>query len=293
MDLQALIDEKDDEILSDVEELETPLHVMDLETGQRESPSDETDRQADQVDSTTSQKKEFYGRVSAQEHHIAQRICDKINEKKLHLMRQLVRFLGIPASLEVLSETLKVEANGGMMCNDNKRRREPGGVFLTFIEKRISREDMKKIRDGCKPEEKRLIQQLKAKRKSGKAAPNADPLRGDATHNRAGPTKSQPPKGSSQQRQKASQVRRKSQQQHNRGDAGSLAVHSKLDDIKDKTVLPSPCQTKEGKVLVDFAAPLDYGEDEELDGSPDTRSVIAHVHGVDLPDSRSVYDLGF
>lgn len=66
MDLQALIDEKDDEILSDVEELETPLPVMDLGTGQRESPSDENDRQADQVDSTTSQKKEFYGRVSAQ-----------------------------------------------------------------------------------------------------------------------------------------------------------------------------------------------------------------------------------
>jgi hypothetical protein len=49
-------------------------------------------------------------------------------------------------------------------------------------------------------------------------------------------------------------------------------------------------------VVVDFGTTLDYGDDDAEDGqcSPDERVVTARgAPSVDIPDSRSVYELGF
>jgi hypothetical protein len=50
------------------------------------------------------------GRLAdVQEHNAAVGICKAIREKKTHLIRQLVRYVGKPVCLEVLEETLKIE----------------------------------------------------------------------------------------------------------------------------------------------------------------------------------------
>jgi hypothetical protein len=49
------------------------------------------------------------GEALRQEHEAAVKIGKAIREKKTHLLRQLVRYLGKPACLEVLEETLRIE----------------------------------------------------------------------------------------------------------------------------------------------------------------------------------------
>ena len=51
------------------------------------------------------------GAAPRQEHEAAVKIGKAIREKKTHLLRQVVRYLGKPACLEVLEETLRIEVS--------------------------------------------------------------------------------------------------------------------------------------------------------------------------------------
>lgn len=52
---------------------------------------------------------------------------------------------GIEFVREVYEETLRVEAGGGIMTNDNKRRRTPGGVFFYLARGRLTHDERARI----------------------------------------------------------------------------------------------------------------------------------------------------
>jgi len=52
----------------------------------------------------------------------------------------LYNHLGTDIIGELIAETERIEAEGGMLLSDGSRRRTPGGVFLFLAKKRLSRE---------------------------------------------------------------------------------------------------------------------------------------------------------
>mmetsp|Transcript_12860 Transcript_12860/g.17572 ORF Transcript_12860/g.17572 Transcript_12860/m.17572 type:complete len:365 (+) Transcript_12860:61-1155(+) len=99
--------------------------------------------------------------ITIEERELAKVICKDLKEKKVHLIRLVVHYIGVDVCRKVFRETLRIEANGGMMCNNKKQRREAGGIFMTLIQEQVSREIMKTIRDAAKPEEKLLKKKLR------------------------------------------------------------------------------------------------------------------------------------
>ncbi|XP_002074815.3 phosphorylated adapter RNA export protein [Drosophila willistoni] len=64
---------------------------------------------------------------------VAKEMATKLYEEKDELMVRIVELLGIDLSLELYRETQRIEADGGMMIKNGKRRRTPGGVFLFLL----------------------------------------------------------------------------------------------------------------------------------------------------------------
>ena len=63
----------------------------------------------------------------------ARRIAKTLNERNYHAIRQIQRLIehvGLDFVQEHVAETQRIEANGGMMTHDGKRRRSAGGVFF-------------------------------------------------------------------------------------------------------------------------------------------------------------------
>lgn len=82
---------------------------------------------------------------------VVAKIAEKLDEKDEAPLRQIdgvVDALGEDKSLEVLNETLDVEAKGGMMLPNGERRRTPGGVFFFLARQQLSREQRKLIFEG-------------------------------------------------------------------------------------------------------------------------------------------------
>ncbi|KAH8284969.1 hypothetical protein KR054_003348 [Drosophila jambulina] len=78
---------------------------------------------------------------------VATEMASKLYEEKDELLVRVVEVLGIDLPLELYKETQRIEADGGMMIKNGKRRRTPGGVFLFLLKHHnsISQEQQKSI----------------------------------------------------------------------------------------------------------------------------------------------------
>ncbi len=73
----------------------------------------------------------------------ARRIARKLNETNHHAVNQIHRLIehaGLEFVQEHVAETLRIEAVGGMMTHDGKRRRTPGGVLFFIIRPKLKPE---------------------------------------------------------------------------------------------------------------------------------------------------------
>lgn len=98
--------------------------------------------------------------LSPEEKEAVERIMSELGEKLPnvhHQIRQIMEFRGLEWTQALLEETLKIEADGGMMTANEKRRRTPGGVFLYIARQRMTQ-----------PERKRIFNNREAKRRSKK-----------------------------------------------------------------------------------------------------------------------------
>ena len=78
-------------------------------------------------------QKESQLQLSSDEWTVAKRIIKALNESDEAPRRQvnnIIRFCGSEFAEQMLQETLKVEADGGMMTENGKRQRTIGGVFF-------------------------------------------------------------------------------------------------------------------------------------------------------------------
>jgi hypothetical protein len=60
-------------------------------------------------------------------------------------LEQVINRLGAQKAMELLEETMKVEAEGGMMTADQTRRRTAGGIYLYLAKSHLSPEDRRII----------------------------------------------------------------------------------------------------------------------------------------------------
>lgn len=94
--------------------------------------------------------------------HTVQAVVDQISrtlrETNLALVKRVVETLGPERTLQFLDRTLETEARGGLMTNNGRRRRTPGGVFFYLIRGSVTDEERKAIfprRDAAKGKRKR------------------------------------------------------------------------------------------------------------------------------------------
>ncbi|XP_034107125.1 phosphorylated adapter RNA export protein [Drosophila albomicans] len=64
---------------------------------------------------------------------VAREMARKLYEEKDELLVRVVEILGLEVPLELYKETQRIEADGGMMIKNGRRRRTPGGVFLFLL----------------------------------------------------------------------------------------------------------------------------------------------------------------
>jgi hypothetical protein len=93
---------------------------------------------------------------------LPQKIADTLGETNpvpLKQIRRIVEILGESRAQTLLDEALDIEAAGGMLTADGKRRRTPGGVFF------------KLAKDKATPEERRTIFPPPKRKKKAKPKP--------------------------------------------------------------------------------------------------------------------------
>ncbi|EDW36114.1 GL17621 [Drosophila persimilis] len=78
---------------------------------------------------------------------LATEMASKLYEEKDELLIRVVAVLGMDLPLELYKETQRIEADGGMMIKNGRRRRTPGGVFLFLL----------KHHDNITPEQQKSI----------------------------------------------------------------------------------------------------------------------------------------
>ncbi|CDI80331.1 hypothetical protein, conserved [Eimeria praecox] len=96
------------------------------------------------------------------------RLCALLKEKNTALIERAIHRRGVSECAELLEETLQVEARGGMLTKDG-RRRTPGGVFLRLLQDRIPREDKRFIWDEQNREQRRLKRQRIRRQRTAEA----------------------------------------------------------------------------------------------------------------------------
>jgi phosphorylated adapter RNA export protein len=75
-------------------------------------------------------------------------IAEQLGEKDvipLKQIGQIIEALGEERTMQLLADTLAIEASGGMTVADGSRRRSPGGVFFNLVRKELSREWKQRI----------------------------------------------------------------------------------------------------------------------------------------------------
>ncbi len=79
---------------------------------------------------------------------VVQKIATALNESgetPLAEIGRVLEVLGEEKALNTLEQTLKIEAEGGMMTDDEKRRRTPGGVFFKLVKNQATPKERGKI----------------------------------------------------------------------------------------------------------------------------------------------------
>ena len=76
---------------------------------------------------------------------IVQEIAQALSERNIAEVRTAVAVLGPERAKALMHQALEVEAQGGMMTANEKRRRSPGGVFFHLIKQGATKEERKAI----------------------------------------------------------------------------------------------------------------------------------------------------
>jgi PHAX RNA-binding domain len=78
-----------------------------------------------------------------------QAVCDEIaaalQEPNHELMMRVVKVIGPGRARALCDEALRVEAHGGLLVEDQSRRRTPGGVFFHLARGQVSRREFYRI----------------------------------------------------------------------------------------------------------------------------------------------------
>ena len=74
-----------------------------------------------------------------------QEIATTLNEPNIALIEKIVNVLGIRRVTYYLQQTLRIEAEGGMLTRDRSRRRSLGGVFFRTIKQAVSDSERRAI----------------------------------------------------------------------------------------------------------------------------------------------------
>lgn len=76
---------------------------------------------------------------------IVQEIAKALSERNIAEVQAAVTVLGPERARALMQQALEVEAQGGMMTANEKRRRSPGGVFFHLIRQGATKEERKAI----------------------------------------------------------------------------------------------------------------------------------------------------
>jgi hypothetical protein len=68
----------------------------------------------------------------------AEEIAQLLDEPNVLLIKKSIRVIGGTRVEALLEQALHIEANGGMLTNDNSRRRTPGGTFFALMRDAVS-----------------------------------------------------------------------------------------------------------------------------------------------------------
>ena len=72
-------------------------------------------------------------------------LAEALQEPNRPLLTQVLRLLGQDRCAASLADTLRCEANGGMLARDGSRGRTPGGVFFQFVKERATPQERRRL----------------------------------------------------------------------------------------------------------------------------------------------------
>jgi len=73
------------------------------------------------------------------------KIAEALSEERTIQIRQIVSVLGAERATEFMDQAIAIEADGGMMTKDERRRRTLGGVFFKHVRANILYEEYRQI----------------------------------------------------------------------------------------------------------------------------------------------------
>lgn len=142
-------------------------HKKDSDLEMSEDEESESEKRS--VSSRNTFRPNRYVELDNTEKDAVRKINRVLNEKKVHLLRRVVKYIGIEKAMSLLKMTEEIEENGGMMIANHTRRRTPGGVYIQLLktDKNIAKEIMDKIFEGemSALELKKHFEEMKKKKK--------------------------------------------------------------------------------------------------------------------------------
>ncbi|KAL8453155.1 hypothetical protein Emed_001025 [Eimeria media] len=100
----------------------------------------------------------------------------RLREKNTALLERAIHRRGVAECMQILQEALTVEADGGQLTAEG-RRRTPGGVFLRLLQDRISREDKRFIWDEQNREQRMLKRRRMRNRRAAESPKDTETQR--------------------------------------------------------------------------------------------------------------------
>ena len=82
-------------------------------------------------------------------------IAKAVNEPNKELIWRIVKRIGAERATAFLAEALRIEAEGGMLVEDQSRRRTPGGVFFALVRQGVTRKERYHIFTGTQEGQRR------------------------------------------------------------------------------------------------------------------------------------------
>ena len=75
----------------------------------------------------------------------ADMLAEVLQEPNVLLLTQVPRVLGEARCIDILTDALTIESNGGMLTKAGDRRRTPGGIFIQFVRERTTGKERQRI----------------------------------------------------------------------------------------------------------------------------------------------------